>query len=46
MANKLLDEFKRPQHSTPTEELSPLSERQEVLRLVAQGESNKEIAKN
>ena len=45
MASKLLDEFKRPQHSTATEELSSLSEReQEVLRLVAQGESNKEIA--
>ena len=44
MASKLLDEFKRPQHSTATEELSSLSEReQEVLRLVAQGESNKEI---
>ncbi|MCZ6790000.1 MAG: response regulator transcription factor [Chloroflexi bacterium] len=46
MASKLLDEFKRSQHSAPTEDLSPLSERElEVLRLVAQGESNKEIAK-
>jgi len=46
MDSKLLDEFKRPEHSTPPEDLSPLSEReQEVLQLVAQGGSNKEIAK-
>ena len=45
MANKLLNEFKTQQPATTTEDNSTPSQRErEVLRLVARGASNKEIA--
>jgi DNA-binding NarL/FixJ family response regulator len=45
MATRLLDEFKQADKARPDKELGELSLReQEVLQLVAQGASNKEIA--
>lgn len=45
MASRLLDEFKLPTKERTSKELSGLSPRErEVLQLVSQGDSNKEIA--